>query len=53
MDDDFFYGGVGIDILVGGVGSDYFDGGVGVDIMVGGKGDDVYIVNSVNDMVYE
>ncbi len=52
-DDDFLYGGAGTDILVGGVGSDYLDGGAGADTMVGGKGDDVYIVNSVNDTVYE
>ncbi|WP_112076531.1 calcium-binding protein [Herbaspirillum rubrisubalbicans] len=52
-DDDFLYGGAGADILVGAVGNDYLDGGAGADHMIGGKGDDVYIVNSVNDAVYE
>lgn len=52
-DDDFLYGGAGNDTLVGGVGNDYLDGGAGADIMIGGQGDDVYIVNSVNDSIYE
>ncbi|RUA04628.1 MAG: calcium-binding protein, partial [Gammaproteobacteria bacterium] len=28
-------------------------GGADADVMVGGKGDDIYIVNSVNDSIYE
>ena len=52
-DNDWLYGGAGNDILLGGFGNDYLDGGAGVDIMDGGAGDDTYIVNSVNDSVYE
>jgi Ca2+-binding RTX toxin-like protein len=52
-DDDFLYGGAGSDTLVGGVGNDYLDGGAGTDQMIGGLGDDVYVVNSVNDVIYE
>ena len=52
-DDDYLYGGAGHDTLIGGVGSDYLDGGEASDVMVGGTGDDTYIVNSVNDTIYE
>lgn len=52
-DDDRLYGGAGSDTLVGRLGNDYLDGGAGADVMIGGSGDDTYIVNSVNDVVYE
>ncbi len=52
-DDDYLYGGAGHDTLIGGVGNDYLDGGAGSDVMVGGAGNDAYIVNSVNDTIYE
>ncbi len=52
-DDDQLFGGAGRDTLVGAVGNDYLDGGAGADVMVGGVGNDTYIVNSVNDVVYE
>lgn len=52
-DDDYLYGGAGNDTLVGAVGNDYLDGGAGADVMIGGQGDDIYIVNSVNDSIYE
>ncbi len=52
-DDDYLYGGDGKDTLVGGWGNDYMDGGAGADVMVGGQGNDTYIVNSVNDNIYE
>ena len=52
-DDDYLYGGSGHDTLIGGVGNDYLDGGAGSDVMVGGTGNDTYIVNSVNDIIYE
>jgi len=52
-DNDYLYGGAGHDRLIGGVGNDYLDGGEGSDVMVGGTGDDIYIVNSVNDTIYE
>ncbi len=52
-DNDYLYGGAGHDTLIGGVGDDYLDGGEGADTMVGGTGNDTYIVNSVNDSIYE
>lgn len=52
-DDDMLYGGAGNDTLNGGLGNDYLDGGAGADEMAGGAGDDIYVVNSVNDSVYE
>ncbi|HSX94277.1 MAG TPA: calcium-binding protein, partial [Hydrogenophaga sp.] len=52
-DDDHLYGGAGRDTLVGRVGNDYLDGGAGADVMIGGSGDDTYVVNSVNDVIYE
>lgn len=52
-DNDKLYGGAGSDLLLGGVGNDYLDGGAGADDMFGGTGDDTYIVNSVNDAIYE
>ena len=52
-DDDYLYGGAGHDTLIGGFGDDYLDGGAGSDTMVGGKGNDTYVVNSVNDTIYE
>ncbi|WP_159076069.1 calcium-binding protein [Microvirgula aerodenitrificans] len=52
-DNDRLYGGAGRDTLVSGVGDDYLDGGADADVMIGGEGHDVYIVNSVNDSIYE
>ena len=52
-DNDHLYGGAGQDTLIGGLGNDYLDGGADADVMVGGQGDDIYIVNSVNDSIYE
>ena len=52
-DNDYLNGGAGSDTLIGGVGNDLLDGGAGADVMVGGEGDDTYLVNSVNDSIYE
>ncbi|MFM8342414.1 MAG: hypothetical protein ACKN9F_09380, partial [Methylomonas sp.] len=52
-DNDYLSGGAGSDTLIGGVGNDQLDGGAGADVMVGGEGDDTYLVNSVNDSIYE
>ena len=52
-DNDHLYGGAGQDVLIGGLGNDYLDGGADADVMVGGLGNDIYIVNSVNDSIYE
>lgn len=43
----------GSDILKGLGGNDLLDGGTGDDTMYGGAGDDTYIVDSVNDKVFE
>ena len=52
-DNDHLYGGAGQDVLIGGPGNDYLDGGIDADVMVGGLGNDIYIINSVNDSIYE
>ncbi len=46
-------GGADEDTLFGGAGNDYLDGGASGDQMHGGSGNDVYIVNNVNDAVFE
>lgn len=46
-------GGAGYDTLYGGAGNDYLDGGANGDQMHGGAGNDVYIVDNVNDRVFE
>jgi Ca2+-binding RTX toxin-like protein len=38
---------------ISGPGNDYLDGGIDADVMVGGLGNDIYIINSVNDNIYE
>ena len=50
---DKVYGGSGGDTIKGGNGDDYIDGGTGADLMFGGLGDDTYIVDDINDLVYE
>jgi len=52
-DNDRLYGGAGSDSIWGGLGDDYIDGGAGSDWMIGGAGDDTYIVNTLNDLVFE
>jgi Ca2+-binding RTX toxin-like protein len=51
--DDQMFGGAGNDQFNGGDGDDFIDGGPGVDGMGGGEGDDTYVVDSVNDAIYE
>jgi Ca2+-binding RTX toxin-like protein len=51
--DDAIYGFAGNDYLYGLAGNDTLDGGTGIDVMAGGIGDDVYIVDNVNDLVWE
>lgn len=46
-------GGDSNDILSGGSGNDTLDGGAGDDIMYGGLGNDVYMVDSLEDTVFE
>ncbi|MDE2400198.1 MAG: hypothetical protein KGL90_00845 [Burkholderiales bacterium] len=43
----------GVDILDGGENDDLLDGGSGADYMYGGEGGDTYIVDNVDDKVYE
>ena len=40
-------------ILTGNAGSNILDGGAGADRMVGGAGDDTFVVDDVNDKIYE
>ena len=51
--DDTLLGGVGNDVLFGGDGDDMLNGGAGVDRMYGDYGDDTYVVDNVEDFVYE
>jgi len=39
--------------LIGGTDNDFLDGGLGENKMSGGEGDDTYVVNHVNDVVFE
>jgi Ca2+-binding RTX toxin-like protein len=50
---DILLGNAGDDVLIGGNGNDNLNGGAGVDIMTGGAGNDVYIVDTVDDQVFE
>ena len=51
--DDVLSGGAGNDALYGEAGNDMLDGGEGADTMEGGSGNDVYVVDSLQDWVYE
>ncbi|WP_219340975.1 calcium-binding protein [Sphaerotilus sulfidivorans] len=51
--DDMLYGGSGNDTLAGRAGNDWLDGGTGADWLVGGSGNDTYIVDSLQDGVFE
>ena len=51
--DDQIYGYGGKDILIGGGGHDTLDGGTDADDMYGGIGNDTYIVDNVDDDVFE
>src|SRR5262245_6383393 len=50
---DTLKGGGGFDMLYGGDGADQLDGGSDVDWMYGESGDDTYIVDNVDDFVWE
>ena len=50
---DNIYGYGGTDTLYGYDRDDLLDGGTGADIMYGGKGNDTYVIDNVNDKVYE
>ena len=39
--------------LSGNSGNNVIDGGIGADVMAGGTGDDTYIVDNINDVVFE
>lgn len=53
LGDDVLSGDGGNDSIDAGKGNDTLDGGTGDDTMFGGAGNDVYIVDSINDRVYE
>jgi Ca2+-binding RTX toxin-like protein len=46
-------GNAGANILSGGDGDDWLDGGAGADQMHGEAGNDIYVVDDVNDQVFE
>ncbi len=46
-------GGEGDDFLFGFGGADTLDGGTGIDFMAGGAGDDTYVVDTLNDVIFE
>ena len=50
---DRLYGTWQQDLLYGHGGNDFLDGSGGADQMYGGEGYDIYIVNSVNDSIFE
>jgi trimeric autotransporter adhesin len=52
-DHDTLSGGAGDDSLSGGAGNDLLDGGTGADSLSGDAGDDVYVVDSIDDSVWE
>ena len=45
--------GAGADLLIGAAGSDRLDGNAGGDFMRGGGGDDAYVLDSMDDRVWE
>lgn len=51
--DDRMYGEADNDRLVGGSGNDLLNGGTGIDDMFGQTGSDIYVVDNVNDTVFE
>jgi Ca2+-binding RTX toxin-like protein len=50
---DKIYGGAGDDLLVGGDGDDLLDGGTGADLLLGGMGNDTYVIDSLDDSIFE
>lgn len=52
-DHDVLFGGLGADNLDGGSGNDTLDGGSAPDVLVGGLGDDFYLVDNLNDVLFD
>ena len=50
---DTLVGGAGDDTLRGGAGDDRLEGGSGADWLHGGPGDDVFLVDRIDDLVFE
>jgi len=46
-------GGSGNDVLTGNSANNVLDGGAGADVLSGGEGDDTYLIDNVNDLIYE
>lgn len=46
---NFFYGTLGADTLLGGAGNDYLEGSAGADSLDGGAGADIYAITSLGD----
>ncbi|MDE1152427.1 MAG: calcium-binding protein [Micavibrio sp.] len=51
--DNTITGTSGLNILDGGAGDDTLNGGIGADSMTGGTGDDTFMVDNINDKVFE
>jgi len=50
---DTLIGGAGNDSLTGDEGSDSLDGGSGADTLYGGDGNDTYLIDNLNDYIYD
>ncbi|MDD3598498.1 calcium-binding protein, partial [Sulfuricurvum sp.] len=50
---NIIHGGDGNDTITTGSGADILDGGTGIDILKGAAGNDTYIVDNINDLVFE
>lgn len=51
--DDYLIGGANADVLIGGAGDDVLDSGSGIDRLIGGRGNDIYIVDNLEDRIWE
>ncbi len=50
---DTIYAKSGNDSIIGGSGNDYLAGGSGIDTLNGGSGNDAYVVDNINDVIYD
>lgn len=51
--DNTITGNAANNIINGGAGNDIIDGGAGNDSLYGGTGNDTYVINSINDLIFE
>ncbi len=50
---DQLFGDAGDDILSGGAGNDTLNGGAGSNILIGGLGNDTYVIDSLDNIIFE